>query len=735
MKKLLILFSLIIANMALLAQNDYYWYKNQKVFLEKIPTKKYLTLEDIEDSIVLKQKLNIPDLKVHKFNNINVFSSIKAYKGNVKSEKKWAIVKSQNIGNVKLTTQKDIIYEVPLYYTSVGKEVGISHLFYVKLFKEDDVENLEELAQQNNVEILGNNKFMPLWFTLSCSKHSAGNALDMANLFYETGLFVASEPDLMVDLLTGCVNDPHFNNQWGLKNTGQNGGTVGADINACQAWQTTTGSNNIVVAVLDRGIELNHPDMPNMHPVSFDTESDTSPSQVLGRHGTACAGIIGASSDNNLGVAGIAQNCPLMSISNNLDLSVDVAQELAAGFNFAWQNGASVISNSWGHDAYTSTLLDDAIDNALTQGRNGLGCVVVFITQNGNNSSVTYPANSNPDILAVGALSPCEERKNPSSCDGENWGSNYGTELDIMAPGVLIPTTDRQGTNGYNTSSGTSGDYTQTFGGTSAACPHVAGVAALILSVNPCLTGQQVRDIIEQTAQKVGSYSYVTTTGRPNGTWNNEMGYGLVDAFKAVNEAAYLFLQNQTITSTVDFRAGIRIEAGSNVDPNQPTGPFIIAGGANVTMEAGEEIIFTGDVEITGELYAFISQPLTCASQCRMANNNSNNDTHNDPKNEFEDNNIKVKQKTDEYFLSFNYPNPFNDHTHIDYYIKKQSLISISVFNVCGKKVAALVNNNNHLKGKFTTTLDGSNLPSGIYYYMIMNGDEVVETRKMVKSE
>ena len=93
--------------------------------------------------------------------------------------------------------------------------------------------------------------------------------------------------------------------------------------------------------------------------------------------------------------------------------------------------------------------------------------------------------------------------------------------------------------NGGNkiTSDYTNRDYTVWFNGTSAACPHVAGVAALILSVRPNLTGQQVRNIIEQTAQKVGGYSYATTSGRPNGTWHQETGYGLVDAYAAVRKA------------------------------------------------------------------------------------------------------------------------------------------------------------------------------------------------------
>ena len=133
-----------------------------------------------------------------------------------------------------------------------------------------------------------------------------------------------------------------------------------------------------------------------------------------------------------------------------------------------------------------------------------------------DSSYVKYPANSHPDILAVGAMSPCGERTNPSSCDGESWwGSDYGAEQDVVAPGVLISTTDRQGSSGYNTNG--SGnypniDYMNNFNGTSSACPHVAGVAALVLSANPTLTVEEVNNIIEQSAKKVRPdlYSYIT---------------------------------------------------------------------------------------------------------------------------------------------------------------------------------------------------------------------------------
>ncbi len=255
----------------------------------------------------------------------------------------------------------------------------------------------------------------------------------------------------------------------------------------------------------------------------------------------------------------------------------------ADGINFAVNNGASVISNSWG-SSVSYQVIDDAIQNAVTSGRNGLGTIIVFAAGN-NNSSVSYPANSNPDIIVVGAMSPCGERKNPNSCDGEAWwGSNYGSQLDVVAPGVKIPTTDRQGTAGYSNN-----DYTLTFNGTSSACPQVAAVAALILSVNPDLTQKQVANIIESTAQKVGEYNYQTTQGRPNGTWNNEMGYGLIDAFAAVQAASCetTNFTNRAVTSNTTIE-----------DCNVSIQDVEVRNNSKLTIEAENEVIINGEFEV-----------------------------------------------------------------------------------------------------------------------------------------
>src|SRR5690606_29871112 len=138
--------------------------------------------------------------------------------------------------------------------------------------------------------------------------------------------------------------------------------------------------------------------------------------------------------------------------------------QFADAINFAWQNGADVISNSWYYNTWQTQIMDDAIQSALDSGRGGLGTIVVFSAGN-TDGAITNPADNNPRTLVVGAMSECGERKSPSSCDGETWwGSSYGTELDVVAPGVHIPTTDLNG------------GYTQTFNGTSSAAPHAAGL-------------------------------------------------------------------------------------------------------------------------------------------------------------------------------------------------------------------------------------------------------------------
>lgn len=491
---------------------DYYWYGNKKVFL--IPATQHFVL--------VKKTDNVNRIKTN-WHTANKFIST------LKEPLLYGVIDNEILAKIDGSS---IIYKIPTYrVASTNAEVYPSHLFYVKLKSDTDVEVLQKYARQHNVTIEYHSEIMSMWYVLS-GLNSEKNSLELANLFYESGLFEVSEPDWWNETDALCVDDALFPSQWNLNNTGQySSAYTGIDINFCDVYTQVPANSNIVIAVLDQGIQLDHPDLSgNIVDSGYDTDSHSSPSVVSGNHGTACAGIIGAISNNDLNVSGIASNCKLMSISNTLGGNYLSRFNRAEGITYAANHGAAIISNSWGSSCQLS-VIDDAIYDALRNGRNGKGCIVVFAAGNADDS-VSYPANLNDSILVVGAMSPCGERKNPSSCDHEDWGSNFGSQLDVVAPGVLIPTTDRTGSDGYAPY-----DYYMNFNGTSSACPHVAAVAGLILSVNPYLSQKEVADIIESTARKIGGYSYTTHANRPNGIWNIEMGYGLVDAYAAIVEA------------------------------------------------------------------------------------------------------------------------------------------------------------------------------------------------------
>ena len=192
----------------------------------------------------------------------------------------------------------------------------------------------------------------------------------------------------------------------------------------------------------------------------------------------------------------------------------------ADAIDWCWRQGAAVLSNSWGGGP-PSDLISRAFGRARTQGRQGRGCVVAIAAGN-DQIAIDYPG-SLPGYVTVGASNWNDERKTRTSSDGEDWwGSNFGPTLHVLAPGVAIWTTDISGARGYET-----GDFTKTFNGTSAATPHVAGAAALMLSANPALSATEVRNILRQTAARLSGQ-----TG-----WTPEFGWGRLDVGAAVKAA------------------------------------------------------------------------------------------------------------------------------------------------------------------------------------------------------
>ena len=745
----IVFFMLSVNAFAQTTSSYYHYYKGEKVYLKLNTEYIYLSLEENFSEESLSASLG-DAIELSRFGKDQSQTSLETDRGEVagwkNQERYWAELKI--VGHLseqaymdkmkQLNKMNSVTRAAPYFKAGKTDRIGLSNYFYVKLKDRKAMSQLYDLAKRYKAEVMGFNKFMPLWFTLRCTRETDYSAMELANLFYESGQFAAAEPDLMMDLDINCANDTYFGDQWGMANTGQDGGTAGVDFKVCNAWSITGGDSGVVVAVLDHGFEMNHPDLQaNVFGTGYDTESGTSPSVVLGNHGTACAGIIGAIANNNTGVAGVAPGSRLMSVSNSLYVTSTASQKLADGINWAWQNGADVISNSWSHSLLVSTLIDDAISNALQYGRNGLGTIVVFSSGN-DNTSVGYPANSNPDILAVGAVDRCGIRSGridivPNSCDP--WcvncqpGSCFGPELDVVGPGTSVSTTDRQGVLGYNSNGSgdyNNGDYTNGFGGTSAACPFVAGVAALVLSANPNLTVQQVNMIIESSAQKIGGYAYANTTGRPNGTWHQEVGYGMVNAYQAVLHAqAFPCENNLTITHPIFSDVTVTYNANNSI-----TATNVIHVGADVTYQAGTEIFLNQGFEAINGAVFFAYNGNGCGSG--SSRKTSRTGGAGDDEQSVSLSGVSVENDSEKPISV--YPNPFSHSTSFEYKVTEEAVpVEIAIYDVTGKKIRDLVNKTQHEKGVHEVYFEATNLPAGLYFYRARIGD-YTEQNKIILS-
>lgn len=296
-------------------------------------------------------------------------------------------------------------------------------------------------------------------------------------------------------------------------------------IRVPQAWQVTQGNVGIKIAVLDEGVDANHSALNKAVVAQKDFIGGNGNSAAPSgndAHGTACAGII-ASRDATR--PGIAKGCSLIAARIGMgDGSGGWAFDdyaTADAIDWAWREGAAVLSNSWG-GGVASDAISRAFGRARTQGRGGLGSVVCIAAGN-SQALIDFPGNL-PGYVTFGASNPADERKTTTSSDQETWwGSNFGQTMWLLAPGVFISTTDIAGPKGY-----VPGDFTDVFNGTSAATPHVAATAALILSVAPTLSASEVRDILRASAVRLAGQS----------AWTQELGWGRLDVAAAVQLAA-----------------------------------------------------------------------------------------------------------------------------------------------------------------------------------------------------
>ncbi len=340
-----------------------------------------------------------------------------------------------------------------------------------------------------------------------------------------------------------------FPQQWHLKQTTINGKVINAHANVEAAWKLSNGTGTII-AIIDDGMDLDHEEFRSSGKIVAPRDvtrktNDPRPGND-NNHGTACAGV--ACANGNFGASGVAPGAKLMPIRLASALG---SQDEADAFIWAAQNGADVISCSWGPADGTwfepndpvhnqkvplpdSTRL--AIDFAINQGRNGKGCVILFAAGNGNESVDNDGYASYQKVIAVAACNDFGTRSAYSDFGQAVWctfPSNNGNSS--QTPGIW--TTDRSGLVGYNSSNLSLGDfggnYTNEFGGTSSSCPGAAGVVALIIASNPNLRWDEVRDIIKRSSDRIDQAG-----GRYDANGRSPFyGYGRINALKAVELA------------------------------------------------------------------------------------------------------------------------------------------------------------------------------------------------------
>lgn len=415
------------------------------------------------------------------------------------------------------------------------KKPQSSEVLKLQKFDNLDISLLNKTNNIQSIKLTGNKKEKD---TYILELNSDQPIEELVKLYQKTGLFEYVEPNFVGQGhgYQTTPNDTDFYRQWSHYNDGtfsSSNATVDADIDTDLAWDITQGDPNLIVAILDSGAKLDHPEFSgriwintNENPSGTDTDSngyvddingwdfannDNNPTDDHG-HGTNVAGITLASGNNTIGYAGVNWNSKIM-ICKILDSNNSGYYSwMTEAIYYAVDNGASVINMSVGGNS-ASTLLEDAINYAYANN------VPVVVSAGNQNSVIQYPAKYT-NAFAIGSTNPDDTRTVPFFWSPTS-GSNYGAELDFVAPGNYIYGLSHL----YNTY------YTSYWGGTSQAAPHVTGLISLLLSVDPSLTVDEIRIILEESSEdQVGNAD--DTLG-----WDQYYGHGRINAFQALTQA------------------------------------------------------------------------------------------------------------------------------------------------------------------------------------------------------
>lgn len=593
-----------------------------------------------------------------------------------------------------------ILFSSPVFYTTdstkgfaIDNKIILYNVYNLRLLIRDYI-SFDNIAAIDSID------GEPIIYILTVQNHSYSQIYQLCKSLCYSSYCDIAEPNYVVfaaheDVIPiDPTTNPKWTNQWGLYNNL----FPNYDIDVQEAWNYSTGEG-VKVAVIDCGFELNHPDLVDNIYSSYDC-TDGADGAVNGQygisldsHGTQCAGVI-AATNNNIGIIGVAPNSKLILIRhayNTIESGDTIyhweSQWSVFALRAAYMLGADVISCSWSFPIYpNNTLLFDLVLHEATAfGRNGKGSIVVFSTGNQYNDSINFPSDS-PYTIAVGALNRTGLRAT---------FSNYGTGLDVVAPGQNIYTTQIIPYGSYCYSSGTS-----------FACPMVAGVAALILSIRPDLTSEEVYTIIRESAYKL---PYYFSDGN---SWNSEVGYGLVNAYAAISAAKNMYIQNTTYvsgTSVVEHYP--EIFAGYSVTDTIPYGNVLIKAGSNITYEANFAIhLLPGfSVEQGGTFRAYIEPvaPFSAAPSIIRMDEDVNLETD-----------IKEVEENITGIFTLK-PNPAIEHITIS---STEPIESVKIYNLNGQMVLRTQE----------TEIDVSSLPAGLYVVHAQTADGQYHQAKFI---
>ncbi len=440
-----------------------------------------------------------------------------------------------------------------LVQPDTGRPILYTENLYVRFQPTLDADKCEQLLRDAGLMVKRSLDFADNAYFATAPEGTGQQVFEIAERLLAKSEVLYCHPELIQPRVAKLI----FPQQWHLKATILNGANVNAHVNVEEAHSVTLGEL-ATIAVIDDGVDIDHPEFSTQGKIVAPRDvtlqsDDPRPKSIDDMHGNACAGVACASGVD--GASGVAPRSKLIPI--RLSSGLGSVSE-ADAFKHAADHGADVISCSWGpqdglwfkpqdplhnHVEPLPASTRDALLYATTHGRGGKGCVVFFAAGNGRESVDNDGYASSPMVIAVAACNDTSRRSVYSDFGKAVWccfpSSDFGfapfQQLDPLTPGIW--TTDRVGASGYNNGNTAIGDlkgnYTNSFGGTSSACPGAAGVAALVISANPTLTVADVRDILRRACIKIDPQ---------NGQYDQDghspfYGYGRLDAGAAVKLA------------------------------------------------------------------------------------------------------------------------------------------------------------------------------------------------------